>query len=116
MKAFLLTAGLETRLQPLTNDLPKYLLPICGKPLLEIWLGLHGIDEVIVNTYWRHDKVEGYMEDRKQRSDVRRQKKEKSGKRKEEPDVRLFYEPELQWNAGTLLANRDWVADGQPFL
>jgi mannose-1-phosphate guanylyltransferase len=119
MKAFLLTAGLGMRLRPLTNDLPKCLLPICGKPLLEIWidlLGFHGIGEVLVNTHWRHEKIEEYIEDRKRRSDVRRLKKEKSGKRKEEPDVRLFYEPELLGSAGTLLANRDWVADGQAFF
>ena len=71
---------------------------------------------MLVNTHWRHEKVEGYIEDRKQRSDVRRQKKDKSGKRKEQPNVRLFYEPELLGSAGTLLANRDWVADGQAFF
>jgi len=43
MKAFLLTAGLGTRLRPLTNDLPKCLLSLGGKPLLEIWLELLGL-------------------------------------------------------------------------
>jgi len=32
------------------------------------------------------------------------------------PEIRLFYELELLGSAGTLLANRDWVADGEPFF
>ena len=52
MKAFLLAAGLGTRLAPYTDDLPKCLIPIHDKPLLGIWLALlkrHGIDEVLIN-------------------------------------------------------------------
>ena len=30
--------------------------------------------------------------------------------------MRFFYEPELLDSAGTLLANKEWVADGQPFF
>ncbi|WP_455600345.1 sugar phosphate nucleotidyltransferase [Cloacibacillus sp.] len=40
MKAFLLAAGFGTRLRPLTNTVPKCLVPISGTPLLEIWLDL----------------------------------------------------------------------------
>ena len=141
MKAFLLSAGLGTRLRPLTNDLPKCLLPICGKPLLEIWLELlskHGVMDVLVNTHWRREKVESYIKDRsrksevgsqkgkskgqrsevreRQRSEVRSQKSEERGKIKEKPKIRLFYEPQLLGSAGTVLANREWVADGQPFF
>ncbi len=47
MKAFLLTAGLGTRLRPLTYEMPKCLLPICGQPLLEIWLELLGLYFVV---------------------------------------------------------------------
>ncbi len=38
VKAFLLAAGLGTRLRPLTNTTPKCMLDIDGRPLLDIWL------------------------------------------------------------------------------
>ncbi len=54
MKAFLLAAGNGTRLRPLTDSVPKCLLPIQGVPLLEIWLNnckAAGITDVLVNTH-----------------------------------------------------------------
>ena len=109
MKAFLLSAGLGTRLRPLTDELPKCLLPIGGKPLLQIWLelmGRFGVSEVVVNTHWHAEKVGQYIEDRDQKSEVRSQM----------PNVRLFYEEELLGSAGTLWANRAWVRDGEAFF
>ena len=38
MKALLLSAGFGTRLRPLTKSIPKCLVPISGKPLMEYWL------------------------------------------------------------------------------
>ena len=38
MKAFLLAAGLGTRLKPITDTVPKCMVPIDGRPLLGIWL------------------------------------------------------------------------------
>ena len=40
MKAFLLAAGEGRRLRPLTERVPKCLVPIAGTPLLGIWLRL----------------------------------------------------------------------------
>ncbi len=52
--AFVLCAGLGTRLRPLTDTVPKPLLPVGGRPLLE-WilehLRAHGIERVILNTH-----------------------------------------------------------------
>ena len=54
-------AGLGTRLKPLTDTLPKALVPVCGKPLIEHVarkLYASGIDEAVVNIHYFADKVE----------------------------------------------------------
>ncbi len=64
MRALLLSAGLGTRLRPLTNDIPKCLVPINGKPLMEYWLDMlfkEQIIPVIVNTHYLSDQVEAYI-------------------------------------------------------
>ena len=54
MKAMILAAGLGTRLRPLSNSVPKPLLPVAGKPL-SVWnlllLRRYGITEVIINLH-----------------------------------------------------------------
>ena len=53
-KAILLSAGFGTRLKPLTNTIPKCLVPIKGKPLLQIWLeqlSENGIEEFLINSH-----------------------------------------------------------------
>lgn len=54
MKAMIFAAGLGTRLKPLTNTMPKALVPILGKPLLEHViekLKQAGFDEIIINIH-----------------------------------------------------------------
>ena len=38
MKAFLLAAGVGSRLRPITDTIPKCMVTIDGRPLLDIWL------------------------------------------------------------------------------
>ncbi|HHW47331.1 MAG TPA: NDP-sugar synthase [Clostridiaceae bacterium] len=66
MKALFLAGGLGTRLKPITNELPKPMVPIMGKPLLERNiknLKKHGIDEVILSTCYKPQKIREYFED-----------------------------------------------------
>jgi len=58
--AFLLAAGLGTRLRPLTLDRPKPLLPMCGVAMLDHALALcrrHGHEHVLVNAHWLWEQV-----------------------------------------------------------
>jgi NDP-sugar pyrophosphorylase family protein len=64
MKAMVLAAGLGTRLRPLTNDLPKALVEVAGKTLLELTLTRlrsFGIDDVIINVHHFADMVVDYL-------------------------------------------------------
>lgn len=65
MKAMIFAAGLGTRLKPLTDTLPKALVPVCGKPLIEhVCRKLHaaGIDGAVVNVHHFADKVEEWLD------------------------------------------------------
>jgi mannose-1-phosphate guanylyltransferase len=102
MKAFLLAAGIGSRLRPMTDTIPKCMLPIGGQPLLDIWLDAFdraGVDEVLVNLHHLPDVVRHHLQAR-------------AGT----PAVRTFFEPELLGSAGTLAANRAWVDGEEMFL
>jgi mannose-1-phosphate guanylyltransferase len=64
MRALILCAGLGTRLRPLTERLPKSLLPIVGKPLLELTLS-HlketGVEEMAVNTHHLSGEITAFL-------------------------------------------------------
>ena len=65
MKAMILSAGLGTRLRPLTNDRPKALVTVAGRTLLELTLSrlrAFGIDEVILNVHHFADKIVAYLQ------------------------------------------------------
>lgn len=64
MKAMIFAAGLGTRLKPLTDTLPKALVPIDGKPLLEhiiIKLKNSGIEEIIINIHHYPDMILDFL-------------------------------------------------------
>ena len=61
MKAMIFAAGLGTRLKPLTDKLPKALIPVCNKPLIEYVarkIGDSGINEVVVNVHYFADLIQ----------------------------------------------------------
>jgi mannose-1-phosphate guanylyltransferase len=102
MKAFLLAAGVGSRLRPITDTIPKCMLPVGGQPLLGIWLDAFeraGVDEVLVNLHHLPDVVRRHLDARVGL-----------------PAVRTFFEPELLGSAGTLAANRAWVDGEEMFL
>jgi NDP-sugar pyrophosphorylase family protein len=64
MKALIFAAGLGTRLKPLTDNLPKALVPIAGKPLLEhiiLKLKASGFNEIIVNVHHFPDQIIDFL-------------------------------------------------------
>jgi mannose-1-phosphate guanylyltransferase len=67
MKAVILAGGLGTRLQPYTFFIPKVMLPLGNKPLLEHiieWLaGKNGIDEIVLCVSYLHRTIEDYFEE-----------------------------------------------------
>ena len=102
MKAFLLAAGVGSRLRPITDVTPKCMLVIGGRPLIDIWLDSFyraGVDEVLVNLHHLPDVVRCHV-----------------AAHAGPPQVRMVYESELLGSAGTLVANRQWVECEEFFL
>lgn len=66
MKAMIFAAGLGTRLKPITDTMPKALVPVCGRPLIEHVsrkLTASGVEEAVVNVHHFADMVEGWIEE-----------------------------------------------------
>jgi mannose-1-phosphate guanylyltransferase len=101
VKAFLLAAGVGSRLRPITNTTPKCMIVVNDRPLLDIWLDAldrAGVDEVLVNLHHLPDVVRRHL-----------------AERPAPPFIRTSFESELLGSAGTLLANREWV-EGEDFF
>ncbi len=101
MRALLLAAGLGTRLRPLTDTLPKCLVPINGRPLIEYWLRMlrdAGVYPILVNLHYLADMVQEYIQN-SEFKDI----------------VHTVYEETLLGTAGTLLKNRDFF-ENQPLM
>lgn len=65
-KAMILAAGQGTRVRPLTKNLPKPMVPILGKPVMEYLiehLSRYGVKEIMVNVAFNHWKIENYFGD-----------------------------------------------------
>ncbi len=105
MKAFLLAAGYGTRLRPITNTIPKCMVPIQDRPLLGWWFELlhsHGVSDVMVNTHYLPEPVREYINQQNQAGDGL--------------TAYEYYESELLGSGGTIRSNRDFVADEESFL
>jgi mannose-1-phosphate guanylyltransferase len=97
MKALLLAAGLGTRLQPLTDNVPKCLMEIDGKPLLEYWITMlykNGVYPLLVNLHHRADKVANFINNSPYRE-----------------FITTVYEKKLLGTGGTLLINQGFFDD-----
>jgi mannose-1-phosphate guanylyltransferase len=97
LKAVLLAAGRGSRLRPLSDVLPKCLMPVLGVPLLEIWLQelkAAGVSEVLINTSYLGEDVRRFLS--------------KEGEIK----TRVTVETELLGTAGTLFTNRKFAGNG----
>ena len=102
MKAILLAAGFGTRLRPLTNSVPKCLVPINNKPLLLIWLERltdAGVKCFLINTHYLAQNVSEFVSS-----------SEFNDK------CKLVYEENLLGTAGTLLNNLSFVGNGDCML
>src|SRR5690242_16196932 len=98
MRALLLAAGMGTRLRPLTDSVPKAMVDIAGRPLLDRWLAMlfaGGIERVLVNTHYLAPVVENFVRSSRW-----------SG------SVDLVDEKLLLGTGGTLMANRAWFGGG----
>ena len=66
MKAVILAGGLGTRMKPFTDVIPKPLLPIGNKALLEIqieYLKSHGFTEIFLSTYYKSEYIRNFFGD-----------------------------------------------------
>lgn len=64
MKAMILAGGKGTRVQPITNTVPKPMIPIISKPIMEFLVEVlrrHGFDQIIVSTSYLADAIETYF-------------------------------------------------------
>lgn len=104
MKAFLLAAGKGTRLKPLTDTMPKCLVPICGKPLLLLWierLEQWGVREVLINTHHLAGQVEDFIGRIAAGVDIH---------------ITLVHEEKLLGSGGTVWTNKGFVDGERDFI
>jgi mannose-1-phosphate guanylyltransferase len=102
LRALLLAAGLGIRLRPITNTIPKCLVEIDSRPLLDYWIELlskGGIVEILINLHHLPNAVRSYIESC--RYPVK---------------ITTVYEESLLGTGGTLLKNRDFFKNEASML
>jgi mannose-1-phosphate guanylyltransferase len=102
MKAMILAAGLGTRLRPLTQKIPKALIPVGNRPLIDrdiLYLKDFGVNEIVVNAHHHSRQVAGHIQ----------------GETDFGIPIRLRVEPEILGTGGGIKNVRDfWNKD--PFI
>lgn len=101
IRALLLAAGLGTRLRPLTNTVPKCMVRINDRPLLDYWLELlssGGVGEALVNLHYLPEPVQTFL-----------------ATSKHPIKVSTVMEGQLLGTAGTLLRNKHFF-QGEPVM
>ena len=89
MRGMILAGGLSTRLYPLTLDVPKPLVPVLDRPVVDHvinYLSAHGVDDIVINVHYFADAIRAYIGDGS-RWNVR---------------MTYLYEPELKGSAGAV--------------
>lgn len=95
----ILAAGVGSRLDPLTAQIPKPLAPILGKPVMEHIIELckkHGFTELVANTHVFADKISEYFKDVNKKHNV---------------TLNLIYEKELSGVAGGIRSCKKYLTD-----
>jgi mannose-1-phosphate guanylyltransferase len=99
-----MAAGLGTRLRPLTYEVPKPMVPVANRPVMELILRLlaeQGFREVVSNLHWFPETIESRFKDGSELG----------------IELSYIHEPELTGTAGGVRAAREFLtAEDGPFL
>lgn len=104
MRAMVLAAGVGSRLRPLTDRMPKALVPVAGVPLIEhVFRRLHlaGVRDIIVNTHHHAAILESHLRSRSSDDGLR---------------ITISHENELLDTGGGLAHAAWFFDDGDPFF
>jgi mannose-1-phosphate guanylyltransferase len=98
MRGMILAGGLSTRLYPLTLDVPKPLVPVLDRPVVDHvidYLARAGVDEIAINVHYFADAITRYIGDGSRWNAC----------------VTYLNEPELMGSAGAVKQMASWFAD-----
>ena len=99
-KAIVLAAGYGTRLRPLSNAIPKPMMPLLGKPIIEHTIDLlesWGVRDILINLHYLPGPIVNFLRNRK--GHVR---------------IQFSFEPEILGTGGAI-RKAEWFIDKEPF-
>lgn len=101
--AFVLAGGLGQRLRPITNSIPKCLITIGGRPIIEYqlyWMRRHGVRRVYLLVGFLHERIQNYL-----------------GNRWRDVEIRYIVEHEQLGTGGALMnASSELKSEGVAFV